>query len=52
MADVAAAVAADATRTLNRYPDREFTELREALAATSATASRPSRCGRPTAPTR
>jgi histidinol-phosphate aminotransferase len=31
VADVAAAVA-DATRTLNRYPDREFTELREALA--------------------
>ncbi len=32
VADVAAAVA-DATRTLNRYPDREFTALREALAA-------------------
>ncbi|HET6563135.1 MAG TPA: histidinol-phosphate transaminase [Marmoricola sp.] len=31
VADVAAAVA-DTTRTLNRYPDREFTELREALA--------------------
>ncbi len=31
VADVAAAVA-DATRTLNRYPDREFTELRVALA--------------------
>jgi histidinol-phosphate aminotransferase len=31
VADVAAAVA-DATRTLNRYPDREFTELRRALA--------------------
>ena len=31
VADVAAAVA-DATRTLNRYPDREFTELRAALA--------------------
>jgi histidinol-phosphate aminotransferase len=31
VADVAAAVA-DATRTLNRYPDREFSELREALA--------------------
>lgn len=31
VADVAAAVAA-ATRTLNRYPDREFTELRTALA--------------------
>jgi histidinol-phosphate aminotransferase len=30
--DVAAAVA-DATRTLNRYPDREFTALREDLAA-------------------
>ncbi len=32
VADVAAAVA-DAARTLNRYPDREFTALREALAA-------------------
>jgi histidinol-phosphate aminotransferase len=32
VADVAAAVA-DATRTLNRYPDREFTRLREELAA-------------------
>jgi len=31
-ADIAAAVAAAAT-TLNRYPDREFTELRTALAA-------------------
>ena len=31
VADVAAAVA-DVTRTLNRYPDREFTELRVALA--------------------
>jgi histidinol-phosphate aminotransferase len=31
VADVAAAVA-DATRTLNRYPDREATALREALA--------------------
>jgi histidinol-phosphate aminotransferase len=31
VADVAAAVA-DVTRTLNRYPDREFSELREALA--------------------
>jgi histidinol-phosphate aminotransferase len=31
VADVAAAVA-DATRTLNRYPDRDFTALREALA--------------------
>ena len=31
VADVAAAVA-DATRTLNRYPDREFTALREDLA--------------------
>ena len=31
VADVAAA-AADATRTLNRYPDREFTALREDLA--------------------
>ncbi len=31
-ADIAAAVAAAAT-TLNRYPDREFTALREALAA-------------------
>ena len=41
--------------TLNRYPDREFTELRTALAAylsDRATASAPSRCGRPTAPTR
>ena len=32
VADVAAAVAA-VTRTLNRYPDREFTALREDLAA-------------------
>jgi histidinol-phosphate aminotransferase len=32
VADVAAAVA-DATRTLNRYPYREFTELRKELAA-------------------
>jgi histidinol-phosphate aminotransferase len=32
VADVAAAVA-DVTRTLNRYPDREFTALREDLAA-------------------
>ncbi|WP_209713288.1 histidinol-phosphate transaminase [Marmoricola sp. OAE513] len=32
VADIAAAVAAAAT-TLNRYPDREFTELREGLAA-------------------
>jgi len=32
VADVAAAVA-DATRSLNRYPDREFTQLREDLAA-------------------
>jgi histidinol-phosphate aminotransferase len=32
VAEVAAAVA-DATRTLNRYPDREFTALREDLAA-------------------
>nr|WP_218849410.1 histidinol-phosphate transaminase [Nocardioides perillae] len=32
VADIAAAVAAAAT-TLNRYPDREFTELRTALAA-------------------
>ncbi len=32
VADVAAA-AADATRSLNRYPDREFAELRQALAA-------------------
>ena len=32
VADVAAAVA-DATRTLNRYPDREFPALRSALAA-------------------
>ena len=31
VADVARAVA-ETTRTLNRYPDREFTELREALA--------------------
>jgi histidinol-phosphate aminotransferase len=31
VAEVAAAVA-DVTRTLNRYPDREFTALREALA--------------------
>ena len=31
VADVAAAVA-DATRTLNRYPDRDFTALREAFA--------------------
>jgi histidinol-phosphate aminotransferase len=32
VADIAAA-AADAARTLNRYPDREFTALRAALAA-------------------
>jgi histidinol-phosphate aminotransferase len=32
VADVASAVA-EATRTLNRYPDREFVELRTALAA-------------------
>jgi histidinol-phosphate aminotransferase len=32
VADIAAAVTAAAS-TLNRYPDREFTELREALAA-------------------
>ncbi|MFC4784623.1 histidinol-phosphate transaminase [Nocardioides sp. MAHUQ-72] len=32
VADIAAAVA-EAAGTLNRYPDREFTELREALAA-------------------
>ena len=32
VADVATAVA-EATRTLNRYPDREFTALREDLAA-------------------
>jgi histidinol-phosphate aminotransferase len=32
VADVATAVA-EATRTLNRYPDREFVELRTALAA-------------------
>ena len=32
VADVAEAVA-DATRTLHRYPDREFTALREDLAA-------------------
>ncbi len=32
VADVATSVA-QATTTLNRYPDREFTELREALAA-------------------
>jgi histidinol-phosphate aminotransferase len=32
VADIAKAVA-DAAATLNRYPDREFTELREALAA-------------------
>ena len=32
VADVAAAVA-DATRSLNRYPDREFTALREDLSA-------------------
>jgi histidinol-phosphate aminotransferase len=32
VADIAAAVT-DAATTLNRYPDREFTELREALAA-------------------
>ncbi|MGZ5416825.1 MAG: histidinol-phosphate transaminase [Nocardioides sp.] len=32
VADVAASVA-EAARTLNRYPDREFTELRGALAA-------------------
>ena len=32
VADIAAAVAEAAT-TLNRYPDREFTELRKGLAA-------------------
>ena len=46
----------EAAATLNRYPDREFTALREALAAylntSGGTASRPTWCGRPTAPTR
>ena len=42
---------------LNRYPDREFTELRDGAGgvpqhATAAAASRRTRCGRPTAPTR
>ena len=55
VADIAASVAAVAG-TLNRYPDREFTELRTALAAYLNTdggrASRRPRCGRPTGPTR
>ena len=43
--------------SLNRYPDREFTALREALAAYLGAdhrrrRSRPSRCGPATAPTR
>ena len=42
-----------AATTLNRYPDREFVELRAALAAYLGARRRPpSRCGRPTAPTR
>ena len=53
VADIATAVA-EAASTLNRYPDREFTELRQALAAylPRATVSPPTRCGRPTVPTR
>ncbi len=51
VADIATAVAEAATR-LNRYPDREFTDLRVALADYLGTASPPSRCGRPTGPTR
>ena len=52
VADVAAAVAS-VTGTLNRYPDREFTALRESRwPTTSATAWPRSRCGRPTGPTR
>ena len=54
--DIAAAVAAVAP-TLNRYPDREFTELRERSGGvprrrTRAFRSPLSRSGRPTAPTR
>ena len=50
--DVAAAVA-DATRTLNRYPDREFAELRAALAGyLGSRGHAQTRCGRPTGPTR
>ena len=53
--DIAASVAAAAS-TLNRYPDREFAELRAALASylntSGVTASSRSRCGRPTGPTR
>ena len=51
VADVVAAVA-EATRRLNRYPDREFTALREALAAYLGHGVARTRCGRPTAPTR
>ena len=50
-ADIAAAVA-QAAVTLNRYPDREFVDLRMALASYSVTASPTTRCGRPTGPTR
>ena len=53
--DITAAVAAVAP-TLNRYPDREFTELRAVWRRTShptrAFRSPPSRSGRRTAPTR
>ncbi len=55
VADIAAAVAGVAS-SLNRYPDREFVELRAALAAYlghgHAHGVGPSRSGRPTAPTR
>ena len=59
VADIAASVA-EAAGTLNRYPDREFTELRdragglplEGHPAATGTASPPSRCGPRTAPTR
>ena len=53
--DIAASVAAVAGG-LNRYPDREFAELRTALAAylnsDGGQGSRPRRCGPPTGPTR
>ena len=55
VADIAASVAAAAVG-LNRYPDREFTELRTALAAylsmDAVHGVGPTRCGRPTGPTR
>ena len=54
VADIAAAVA-EAAGTLNRYPDREFTELRDRAGGVprdTASGRTPSRSGRPTAPTR